>query len=166
MSRVDIREVSKRYGSVTALDRVSLTLADGEFFGLLGPSGSGKTTLLRAIAGFVEPDGGEIRIDPRDLLRVQARENYCELVLDRGESTTAPLVRTTLAEVLERLPADRFVRVHRSHLVNLDAVSEWHRKGRNASLVLRNGDTVPIARSRLAAVRQAIERLVGSASAL
>jgi spermidine/putrescine ABC transporter ATP-binding subunit len=63
MSRVDVANVSKRYGSVTALDRVSLSFTDGEFFGLLGPSGSGKTTLLRAIAGFVEPDEGAISFD-------------------------------------------------------------------------------------------------------
>jgi spermidine/putrescine ABC transporter ATP-binding subunit len=67
MSTVDVRGVSKRYGETSALDDVSLTLANGEFFGLLGPSGSGKTTLLRAIAGFVEPDGGEIRIDGQDV---------------------------------------------------------------------------------------------------
>jgi spermidine/putrescine ABC transporter ATP-binding subunit len=67
MSVVEIDRVEKRYGSVAALDGVSLTFADGEFFGLLGPSGSGKTTLLRAIAGFVEPDAGEIRLDGRDI---------------------------------------------------------------------------------------------------
>jgi spermidine/putrescine ABC transporter ATP-binding subunit len=65
MSRVDVAGVSKLYGSVRALDDVSLSFADGEFFGLLGPSGSGKTTLLRAIAGFVDPDEGEISIDGR-----------------------------------------------------------------------------------------------------
>ncbi len=70
MSGVEIREVSKRYGTVVALDRVSLDLADGEFFGLLGPSGSGKTTLLRSIAGFVEPEGGQILIDGADVSRI------------------------------------------------------------------------------------------------
>ncbi len=70
MSSVDIRQVSKRYGNVAALDSVSLELADGKFFGLLGPSGSGKTTLLRSIAGFVEPDAGEILIDGVDVSRI------------------------------------------------------------------------------------------------
>ncbi len=69
MSTVELRGLDKRYGRVVALDGVSLAFADGEFFGLLGPSGSGKTTLLRAIAGFVEPDGGEIRLDGKDLRR-------------------------------------------------------------------------------------------------
>jgi spermidine/putrescine ABC transporter ATP-binding subunit len=70
VSAVDIRLISKTYGSVVALDDVSLTFADGEFFGLLGPSGSGKTTLLRSIAGFVQPDRGEIRISGEDISRV------------------------------------------------------------------------------------------------
>ncbi|WP_119270408.1 ABC transporter ATP-binding protein [Taklimakanibacter deserti] len=63
MSRVDIEHVTKRYGSFAALDDVSITFNDGEFFGLLGPSGSGKTTLLRSIAGFITPDEGTISFD-------------------------------------------------------------------------------------------------------
>ncbi len=63
MSRVDIEHVTKRYGSFAALDNVSITFNDGEFFGLLGPSGSGKTTLLRSIAGFITPDEGTISFD-------------------------------------------------------------------------------------------------------
>jgi spermidine/putrescine ABC transporter ATP-binding subunit len=63
MSAVEVRNAVKRYGPVAALDDVTVAVPEGEFFGLLGPSGSGKTTLLRAIAGFVVPDSGEIRID-------------------------------------------------------------------------------------------------------
>lgn len=63
MSRVDIEHVTKRYGSFAALDNVSITFNNGEFFGLLGPSGSGKTTLLRSIAGFIIPDEGTISFD-------------------------------------------------------------------------------------------------------
>jgi spermidine/putrescine ABC transporter ATP-binding subunit len=63
MSRVEVKGVAKRYGTAAALDNVSISFVDGEFFGLLGPSGSGKTTLLRAIAGFVVPDEGTIDFD-------------------------------------------------------------------------------------------------------
>jgi len=63
MSIVEIEGVTRRFGDTLALDGVSLRIEEGELFALLGPSGSGKTTLLRAIAGFVEPDAGVIRID-------------------------------------------------------------------------------------------------------
>ena len=80
MSRVEVDRVSKHYGTVRALDEVSLTFADGEFFGLLGPSGSGKTTLLRAIAGFVEPDGGDIRFDERPVRDVAVHRREIGMV--------------------------------------------------------------------------------------
>jgi spermidine/putrescine ABC transporter ATP-binding subunit len=63
MSTVEAQGVTKRYDNVAALRGVSLTFREGELFGLLGPSGSGKTTLLRCIAGFIDPEEGEIRID-------------------------------------------------------------------------------------------------------
>ena len=53
-------EVTRRYGPVTAVDRVSLDVARGEFVTLLGPSGCGKTTLLKCIAGFLAPSGGQV----------------------------------------------------------------------------------------------------------
>jgi len=59
---VQFIEVSRSYGNVKAVDRVSIAIADGEFFSMLGPSGSGKTTCLRLIAGFEQPSSGSIRI--------------------------------------------------------------------------------------------------------
>ena len=64
---VELSEITKTFrdpqqGSVTAVDEVSLQIADGEFFALLGPSGCGKTTTLRVIAGFEQPTSGEVLI--------------------------------------------------------------------------------------------------------
>ena len=59
---VELRDVVKRFENVTAVDHVSLTIKDGEFFSLLGPSGCGKTTSLRMIAGFEMPTKGEVFI--------------------------------------------------------------------------------------------------------
>ena len=67
MSTVVVTDAVKRYDAVAALDGVTITFRDGEFFGLLGPSGSGKTTLLRAIAGFVTLDRGQVLIDGQDV---------------------------------------------------------------------------------------------------
>ena len=65
--RVEIRSASKIYGSVRALDDVSLDIAPQEFVSLLGPSGSGKTTLLGILGGFIQPSGGSIHFGGRDV---------------------------------------------------------------------------------------------------
>jgi len=57
---LELRGVSKRFPGHAALDGVSLAIHQGEFFSLLGPSGCGKTTTLRVVAGFEQPDAGEI----------------------------------------------------------------------------------------------------------
>jgi putative spermidine/putrescine transport system ATP-binding protein len=64
---ISIRNVCKAYGSVRALDDISLDIEAGEFITLLGPSGSGKTTLLMALAGFVRPDSGSIRFGDEEI---------------------------------------------------------------------------------------------------
>jgi spermidine/putrescine transport system ATP-binding protein len=76
MSTVAVTDAVKKYGAVAALDGVTMTFREGEFFGLLGPSGSGKTTLLRAIAGFVSLDRGQVLIDGKDVsgVPVHARD--------------------------------------------------------------------------------------------
>ena len=60
---ISIRDVTKAFGPVRAVDQVGFEIGRGEFFSLLGPSGCGKTTLLRMLAGFETPTGGEIFID-------------------------------------------------------------------------------------------------------
>ena len=66
-SAVRFSNVSRRFGSVRAVDGVTLDIAPGEFFAMLGPSGSGKTTCLRLIAGFEQPDEGHIEIFGEDV---------------------------------------------------------------------------------------------------
>jgi len=66
-SFLEFEAVSKNFGSVKAVQNVSLGIRKGEFFSLLGPSGCGKTTLLRMVAGFETPDSGRILIDGQDI---------------------------------------------------------------------------------------------------
>ena len=77
---IDIRRVTRRFGSFTALDDVSLTIGAGEFFSLLGPSGCGKTTLLRMLAGFDQPSEGTIAIAGQPMAGVPASQRPTNMV--------------------------------------------------------------------------------------
>jgi iron(III) transport system ATP-binding protein len=74
MAYLSLRQVTKRFGAVTAVDRLDLDIAEGECVAMLGPSGCGKTTTLRMVAGFEDLDEGEIRAG--DKLLSSRRENF------------------------------------------------------------------------------------------
>ena len=67
---VQLRDITKRFGAMTAVDRISLDVTPGEFLSLLGPSGCGKTTTLRMLAGFEQPDEGSILISGEEVAGV------------------------------------------------------------------------------------------------
>jgi multiple sugar transport system ATP-binding protein len=71
MATVEIENLTKRYGKKTAVDGMTLSLGDGEFFVVLGPSGAGKTTTLKSVAGLVDIDEGEIRIAGRTVTQLE-----------------------------------------------------------------------------------------------
>jgi len=70
---IEVRDVTKRYGSLVALDRVNVSAATGTITGLLGPNGAGKTTLVHIIAGILPPDAGMVRVCGRDPLAAATR---------------------------------------------------------------------------------------------
>jgi spermidine/putrescine transport system ATP-binding protein/putrescine transport system ATP-binding protein len=72
--------VHHSYGDVAALNDISLSIADNEFFALLGPSGCGKTTLLRSIAGFETPARGQILLDGKDLISQPAHKRHVNMM--------------------------------------------------------------------------------------
>jgi ABC-type Fe3+/spermidine/putrescine transport system ATPase subunit len=75
-----IAGVSRRFGDITALDDVSVDIAENEFFSLLGPSGCGKTTLLRIIAGLDDPDEGTVWLGGADLVAMPAHRRPVNLM--------------------------------------------------------------------------------------
>jgi ABC-type Fe3+/spermidine/putrescine transport system ATPase subunit len=112
--KIRLDAVTKRFGAVTAVDRVSLEVAPGELFTLLGPSGCGKTTLLRLAAGFHAPDAGEIRFGDRRVDRLPPHARNIGMVFQnyalwphmtvRGNVTYGlRLRRLTAAEIEARL---------------------------------------------------------------
>jgi branched-chain amino acid transport system ATP-binding protein len=88
MPFLEVENVSKSFGGVTALNNVSLTLTRGEIMGLIGPNGAGKSTLFNLISGLVKPDGGSIRFDGRDITPMAA-DTICRY----GIARTFQLVR-------------------------------------------------------------------------
>lgn len=74
MVLLELRNVTRRFGDLVAVDDVSLSIEAGEFFTLLGPSGCGKTTILRMIAGFELPDSGQVLLDGKDLADIPAEK--------------------------------------------------------------------------------------------
>jgi spermidine/putrescine transport system ATP-binding protein len=77
---IEIRNVTKRFGGLVAVDDVSLEIAEGEFFSLLGPSGCGKTTTLRMLAGFEVPSEGQILLEGQPVEKVPPYERDVNMV--------------------------------------------------------------------------------------
>jgi iron(III) transport system ATP-binding protein len=80
MISIKIRQLTKRFGAITALHRIDLTIEPGELFFLLGPSGCGKTTLLRSLAGFHVPEEGRIFFDDEDVTRLAPHQRNTGMV--------------------------------------------------------------------------------------
>jgi len=80
MPALTLDRLEKRYPGHVAASSVSMSVKDGEFVSLLGPSGCGKTTVLRMVAGLIEPTGGRVLIDDRDITRLAANRRNIGLV--------------------------------------------------------------------------------------
>lgn len=100
MPHIEIKNLSKNYGRVKALDNVNLEVFDGEHLTLLGPSGCGKTTILRAIAGLLQPDHGEILFDGKNIMDLPTEDRDIGMVfqhfmifpfMDVWDNVTYPL---------------------------------------------------------------------------
>jgi iron(III) transport system ATP-binding protein len=113
-SILSLHDVTKRFGSLCAVDRVSLAIEPGELFTLLGPSGCGKSTVLRLISGLEEPDEGEIHLrdqilaSPRQDIFVPAQDRNMGMVFQSYAIWPHLTVAETIAYPLKvrRLPAD------------------------------------------------------------
>ena len=101
MAQVRIENIVKRFGSVLAVNDVSLDIPDGAFVILVGPSGCGKTTLLRLLAGLEEASGGRLWIDEQDVTRVHPRERNIAMVFQSYALYPHMSVRRNMSFALE-----------------------------------------------------------------
>ena len=80
MVYVTLENLEKSFGSIVAVNNISLEIEEGEFFTILGPSGCGKTTTLRMIAGFYKPDKGKIYFDKKLINRLAPEKRNIGMV--------------------------------------------------------------------------------------
>ena len=123
MARLEIENITKRYGDLKAADAVTLDVADGEFLVLLGPSGCGKTTTLRIVAGFIDPTAGAVRLGGRDIttlppwkrnagLVFQSYALFPHLTVSQNVAFGLEMRKTPAGEIAERVAgALRLVRL-------------------------------------------------------
>ena len=120
-SDLECIQVKKHFGSVRAVDDVSLEIPKGSFFSILGPSGCGKTTLMRMIAGFESPDSGDIRIKGKSVVGTPPNRRNVKMVFQhlalfpmmnvyeniayglRCAGASKDVIRTKVQDVLERI---------------------------------------------------------------
>ena len=125
---VELSNVRKEFGDVTAVDGIDLTIRRGEFFSLVGPSGCGKTTTLRMISGFENPTSGAVLLDGADMTSVPPEARDTNLVFQHLSLFPHMTVSENVAYGLEKAGVDAETRDRRVaeylELVDLDGLEE------------------------------------------
>jgi branched-chain amino acid transport system ATP-binding protein len=94
---LEVRDVSRAFGGVHAVDRVSFSIAEGDIVGMIGPNGAGKTTITSLLTGMVQPDTGEILLSGKSILRLKTHE-ICRLGLTKTFQITRPFAGLSATE--------------------------------------------------------------------
>jgi ABC-type Fe3+/spermidine/putrescine transport system ATPase subunit len=146
--------VSRSFGEINAVTRVSLQIQDGEFFSILGPSGCGKTTLLRMIAGFERPTSGRVFLRNREITKLTPQERNIAMVFQNYALFPHMTVEQNVAFGLQvkRLPADE---VRRRVRRILETVRLGDKAGQNVT-ELSGGEQQRVAVARAIVVEPAI----------
>ena len=127
---MSLRGITKRFGELTAVDSIDLDIKEGEFFTLLGPSGCGKTTTLRMIAGFEEPNEGQILVDGNDVAGLPAHKRPTNTVFQSYALFPHLTVRENVAYGLKRKRVDKSEMTERvdAELERVGLANEANRK--------------------------------------
>jgi len=137
MPAIAIKNLTKRFGTLAAVDNLSLDIEEGEVFGLLGPNGAGKTTTFYLITGLISPDAGQVRLDDIDLSRApmyrRARQGIGYLAQEPSVFRKLTVEENILA-ILEMQPIGREERRRRLEALLDDLGLRPLRKNRAYSL--------------------------------
>lgn len=135
MASVQLQEITRRFGSVSAIEDISFTIPDGQFWVLVGPSGCGKSTVLRTIAGLETATGGNLYIGDRLVNQVPARQRDVAMVFQNYALYPHMSVAENLAFGLQMRKADAKTIQERIHTVAkiLDITHLLERKPRQLS---------------------------------
>lgn len=118
MATLSINNLSKTYGKVTAVDGISVDIADGEFFVILGPSGAGKTTTLKSIAGLVDVDGGSVQIAGTDMTLVEPYHRNVAMAFESYALYPQKTVSENLASPLKSGRTGRYSDAQRAERID------------------------------------------------
>ena len=106
MALLEVRNLTKNFGGLTAVDRLDFEINEGEILGMIGPNGAGKTTVFNLISGIYPPDEGEIRLDGQSLLGLRPH-----LITEQGIGRTFQTIRLFRnLTVMENVMAGRHCR--------------------------------------------------------
>ncbi len=164
MAFLELEEVTKYFGRVTAVDHVSLEVEQGEFLTLLGPSGCGKTTMLRMIAGFEIPNEGNILLDGDDITNRSASKRPMGMVFQSYALFPHMTAEQNIAfgMSIKKLPQDQ-IKQRCAELLELVGLSD---KGRSYPHQLSGGQQQRIALARALAIEPKVLLLDEPLSAL
>jgi spermidine/putrescine transport system ATP-binding protein len=161
---LDLDLVSKKFGELTAVHQVSVTIPQGEFFSFLGPSGCGKTTILRMISGFIDPTDGEIRLAGRTLAGIGPNRRPTALIFQNLALFPLMTVAENIAYGLKVRGAPRAARERKvAQLLDLTALPGYGPKRVDE---LSGGQKQRVAIARALAVEPAVLLLDEPLSAL
>ena len=127
---IEVRELTKKFGSFTAVDDLSFTIGTGEFFGLLGPNGAGKTTTISMLSTVLLPTSGKIFIDGNPLTRAASEQKRKLAVITQEYSMRQDMTMDEVMEYQGRLyyMPRKEIRSRSAELLEFAGLSEYHRR--------------------------------------